>query len=190
VAIPPIPVDRILVPATPAALPEGFTRLRQSLERGLPATFRLDPELALALYAPTGDARLWRDARGDEPVAIAADDDVPVAGEVEDLTARAPLRMVVLRAGTIVAAVPLVPCPPRRIPDGGGEQGALIEIAVLDFRIYAGNLRQSGDYGSFIDLAWRRIDRGTDRFSLPPLDPRVAERFAGVVQSEVGGDGS
>lgn len=186
-ALPPIPVDRILVPPAPAALPDGFIRMRQSLERGLPATFRLDAELSLALYAPTGDARLWRDARGDEPVAIAADDDTPASAvDPIDLAARAPLRMVLLRAGAIVGAVPLVPCPPRRVPDGGGAQGALIDLAVLDYRIHAGNLRQAGDYGSFLDIAWRRIDRAGARFSLPPLDQRVASRFAGIVQSEVG----
>lgn len=189
-ALPPIPVDRMLVPAAARAVPESFSRLRQSLERGLPATFRLDPELSLAVYAPTGDARLWRDLRGDEAVAIAADDDAPaLAVDPVDLVARAPVRLVLLRRSVVVAAVPLVPGPPRRVPDGGGAQGALIEITVLDYRIFAGNLRQAGDYGSFIDLAWRRIDRAGDRFGLPPLDPRVAERFAGVIQSEVGEGG-
>lgn len=189
-ALPPIPVDRILVPAAPRVVPDGFARVRQSLERGLPATFRLDPELALAVYAPTGDARLWRDLRGDEPVAIAADDDAPAAAvDPVDLVARAPVRLVLMRAGAVVTAVPLVPGPPRRVPDGGGAQGALIELAVIDYRIFAGNLRQAGDYGSFIDLAWRRIDRAPDRFTLPPLDLRVAERFAGVIRSEVGEEG-
>lgn len=183
----PIPVDRLLVPPAPAALPDSFERVRPSLERGLPATFRLDPELSLALYAPTGDAVRWRDVRGDEIVATAAEDDAPsVSGAAGEPVARAPLRLILLRAGAIVAAVPLVPGPPRRIPDHGGAGGALIELAILDFRIHAGNLRQAGNYGSFLDVAWRRIARGTDRFALPPLDPRVAARFAGQIQSQVG----
>jgi hypothetical protein len=192
VAILPIPVDRLLVPAAPPALPDAFARVRQSLERGLPATFRLDPELALALYVPTGDAVRWRDARGDETVVAAADDDLAAPTGATDPVARAPVRLVLLRAGQIAAAVPLVPGPPRRLPnggDGGGAGGALIELAVLDFRIHAGNLRQAGDYGSFIDLAWRRIDRGADRFALPRLPPRVAARFAGLFESEIGEPG-
>jgi hypothetical protein len=184
VALLPIPVDRLLVPPAPADLPNGFVRVRQSLERGLPATFRLDPELSLALYAPTGDALLWRDARGDESVTAAADDDEPVfAGATGEVVARAPLRLVLLRAGAIVGAMPLVPGPPRRVPDHGV---ALVELAVLNFRVHAGNLRQAGDYGSFVDVAWRRIDRSADRFALPPIDPRVASRFAGQIQSQVG----
>jgi hypothetical protein len=188
VPIVPIPVDRLLVPPAPAALPDSFERVRQSLERGLPATFRLDPQLSLALYAPTGDAVRWRDAHGDEIVAAAAEDDAPtVPGDIDDAVSRAPLRLIVLSAGAIIAAVPLVPGRPRRIPEHGGA-GALIDLAILDFRIHAGNLRQAGNYGSFLDVAWRRVERGTDRFALPPLDPRVAARFAGQIQSQVGED--
>jgi hypothetical protein len=188
VLVRPIPVDRLLVPAAHAPLPDGFARIRQSLSSGLPATFRLDAELALALYAPTGDALLWRDAQGDEPVAFAREDDEPVDAGIpaDDAAARVPVRLVLLRADAIVAAIPLVPAPPRPVPDQGGERGVAIELAVLDYSIHAGNLRDAGDYGSFIDLAWRRIDRGTARFSLPALDPRVAARFAGIVQSELG----
>lgn len=188
--IPPIPVDRLLVPAVRAPAPDGFARVRQSLEGGLPATLRLDPQLALALCAPTGDALRWRDARGDEPVAAAGDDDEPAtaatAAATAEPVARAPLRLVLLHGGAVVATVPLVPGPPRRLPDHGGAAGALIELAVLDFRVHAGNLREAGSFGSFLDLAWRRVERGTDRFALPPVAPRVAARFAGQIQSQVG----
>jgi len=181
----PIPVDRYLVPAQPPPLPASFTRVRQSLERGLPANLRLDEELTLALYVPTGDAVLWRDADGGAPVSAAGEETTPVAAAVEDPVARAPARLVLRRAGQNVAVVPLTAGLRRRLPDDG-TQGALVDIWVLDFQLNAGTLRQLGDFGSFIDLGWRRIDRGTDRFALPPLDPRVAERFAGTVQSEVG----
>jgi len=49
-----------------------------------------------------------------------------------------------------------------------------------------GDLRELGDFGSFVDFAWRRIDRGTDQFNLPAVDPRVAERFSGRIESELG----
>jgi len=183
----PIPVDRYLVPAQPPVLPASFTRVRQSLERGLPAILRLDEELTLALYVPTGDAVLWRDADGDAPISAAADETAPTdAALKEDAVARAPARLVLRRGGKNVAVVALAAGLRRRLPDDGGVQGAVIEIWILDFQLNAGTLRQLGDFGSFIDFGWRRIDRGTDRFALPPLDPRVAERFVGTVQSEVG----
>jgi hypothetical protein len=183
----PIPVDRLLVPADPPAPPDSFARVRQALERGLPASVRLDDELSLALYVPTGDALLWRDADGDAPVAAAADDAAPRAAAVgDDPVAEAPARLVLRRAGQKVAVVPLVAGLRRRLPDDGGARGALVEIWIRDFQLNAGTLRQTGDFGSFVDLAWRRVDRGADRFALPPLDPRVAERFAGAIESQVG----
>lgn len=183
----PIPVDRYLVPAEAPPLPESFTRVRQSLERGLPASLRLDDELSLALYVPTGDAVLWRDADGGAPVSLADDEIEPTDTTiVEDPVARAPARLVLRRAGQNLAVVALASGLRRRLPDDGGALGALIEIWIRDFQLYAGTLRELGDFGSFIEFGWRRIDRGADTFALPPLDPRVAELFAGTIQSEVG----
>ncbi len=191
----PIPVDRYLVPAQPPPLPDSFTRVRQSLQRGLPASLVLDGELSLALYVPTGDALLWRDADGAETVMTAADDTGPQDPTVvEDPLTRAPARLVLRRAGQNVAVAVLTAGLRRRLPEDGGAMGALIEIWIRDFQINAGTLSQVGDFGSFIDFGWRRIDRGANQFALPPLDPRVAERFAGTIQSEVGdpaaGEGS
>ncbi|HEY0987409.1 MAG TPA: hypothetical protein VGD80_10175, partial [Kofleriaceae bacterium] len=56
----------------------------------------------------------------------------------------------------------------------------------LDHALHAGTLRGAGDFGSFIEFAWRRVDRGTDTFARPPLDPRVAARFTGQLQSNIG----
>jgi len=183
----PVPVDRLLVPADPPPLPDSFARLRQSLERGLPATIRLDDQLDLALYVPTGDALLWRDADGAAVVAAAGEDAAPRAATVgDDPVAEAPARLVLRQGGQKVAVVPLTAGLRRRLPDDGGARGALVEIWIRDFQLNAGTLRQVGDFGSFVDLGWRRVDRGADRFALPPLDPRVAERFAGAIQSEVG----
>jgi hypothetical protein len=183
----PIPVDRYLVPAQVPPLPDSFTRVRQSLERGLPATLRLDDELSLALYVPLGDAVLWRDADGAAPVLVAGDETASNdATRIDDPVARAPARLVLRRAGQNLAVLVVAAGLRRRLPDDGGTQGALVEIWIRDFQLYAGTLRQLGDFGSFIDFGWRRVDRGADQFALPPLDPRVAERFVGTIQSEVG----
>jgi hypothetical protein len=182
-----IPVNRLLVPDGPPAAPPGFDVVMQPLVRGLPAELRLDAALSLIVFAPTGDANLWRDA--DPSVVVCAGDDelAPVAAPTvtSPLTSRPPLRLVLERAGVFVAAVPLNVGVRRHLPETG-VLGSTIELIVLDYRIHAGTVRQAGDFGSFVRFAWRRSDRAVNEFRLPPLPPRVAERFAGRVQSEVG----
>jgi len=182
----PIPVDRYLVPPDPPPLPAAFARVRQSLDRALPALIRLDDELSLALYVPTGDAALWRGIDGSATILTAADESAPSdPTATADPAARPPARLVLRRAGGNLGSAPLVNGLRRRLPDDG-ENGALVEIWIRDFQICAGTIREVGDFGSFIDFGWRRIDRGAPRFELPALDPRVAERFAGAIQSQVG----
>ena len=182
----PIPINRYLVPPELPPLPDAFTRVRQILDRALPASIRLDDELSLALYVPTGDAILWRDLDGRAPTLAAADEIAPRdAAATTDPAARPPVRLVLRCAGRNLGSAPLVTGLRRRLPDDG-ENGALVEIWIRDFQISAGTVRDVGDFGSFIDFGWRRIDRGAPQFELPPLDPRVAERFAGAIQSEVG----
>lgn len=194
---PPIPVDRYLVPDGPARVPAGMTRVRMPLLRGLPQEIALDAELGLVLYAPLGNAVLLRDAAPDAVVSCSEAERRPAspvepasqrAVAVASALARAPARLVVRRAGTIVATLPLAAGLRRTVPETGDVPGARIELMVLGWAIHAGTLRGAGDFGSFVALAWRRVDRGTARFELPRLDPRVAERFQGVVQSEVGRD--
>jgi hypothetical protein len=182
----PIPVDRYLVPPDLPPLPDSFVRVRQSLDRALPAILRLDDELSLALYIPSGDGVFWRDSDGATEVLAAADETAANdAAVLTDPVARPPARLVLRRAGRNLGVAPLVMGLRRRLPDDG-EDGALVEIWVRDFEIHAGTMRELGDFGSFIEFGWRRIDSGSARFDLPPLDPRVAERFAGAIQSQVG----
>ena len=181
-----IPVARYLVAAELPPLPEAFTRVRQVLDRALPALIRLDDELSLALYVPTGDAVLWRGLDGDAVILTARDETAPRdPAAIADPVSRPPARLVLRRAGRNLGSAPLVSGLRRRLPDDG-ETGAAIEVWIRDFQICAGTVREAGDFGSFIEFGWRRIDRGAPQFELPPLDPRVAERFAGAIQSEVG----
>lgn len=183
----PIPVNRILVPATTDAAPDGFTSLRQTLDLGLPANLPLDAELSLALFVPTGDPVLWREATSDDSFADSSDGRAPRAANLaQDPVAQAPARLVLRQAGTNLAAMPLVVGARRRLPDDGGAVGALVEIVILDFLLNAGSMLGVGSFGSFIALAWRRADLGVSTFSLPPLDPRVAARFSGLFLSETG----
>lgn len=183
----PIPVDRYLVPAGAApSLPADAVQAHQVLVRGLPATFSLDNELSLALFVPTGDAQLWRDADAGELIAAASEEGAPRGpDDREDPVARPPARLVLLRGTAVLAEVPLRAGLTGRLPDDGSA-GQLVELWILDYELHAGTLRELGDFGSFVDFAWRRIDRGTDRFNLPAVDPRVAERFSLQVESQLG----
>ena len=182
-----IPVDRHLVPDGPPIAPPGFVVVMQPLLRGLPAELRLDAELSLIVFVPTGDANLWRDADPSLVACTGSDELLPsnAALAAPALTARPPVRLVLVRAGVFIGAIPLNVGVHRRVPDNG-HLSSVIDLLVLDYRIHAGTMRQAGDFGSFVRFAWKRADRGAAEYRLPPLPPRVAERFAGQVQSELG----
>jgi len=173
--LPPIPVDRELVPDGPQPVPDELARSRQPLVRGVPFSWPLDLELNLVLFVPTGTAVLWRDA---DPTATVCDSEIETApnlpGAPEALP-RAPARLLLRRAQDVMATVPLVSGLWRRLPDGAGD-AAIVELYVVGFRIAAGTLRGAGDYGSFVEVAWRRSAAGSATFTVPPIDPRVALR--------------
>ena len=173
--MPPIPVDRELVPETRLPIPAGLARSRQILVRGVPFAWPLDLELGLVLIVPAGDAVRWRDA---DPTAIVADsdlDDAPNLPGDPESPRRAPARLLVRRGRDVLAAVPLVAGLWRVLPDGDADQ-SIVELYIVGFRMAAGTLRGAGDYGSFVEVAWRRVGRGTPSFTPPPIDRRVAER--------------
>lgn len=91
---------------------------------------------------------------------------------------RAPVRVLLRRGSSLVASVPLVAGLRRLVPDVGDPAlGTVIELALIGWDIRAGSLRGAGDFGSRIDLAWRRADAAVEQFEPPPLSPRVAQRL-------------
>jgi hypothetical protein len=181
-----IPVDRMLVPDVAPAAPTGATTVTQPLVRGLPMELPLDARDTLVLHVPTGIAAPWRDVDPTTVVADADDERAP-AGTLPtpDALARPPARLVLRRDGVFVAGLPLVLGLHRIVPDDGSSSAA-IDLTVLDYRLHAGTLCGSGDFGSFVNFAWQRADLAVDTFALPPLHPRVAERFQGQVRSQLG----
>ena len=174
--LPPIPVDRFLVPEGRPPVPAGLARSRQVLVRGVPFAWPLDLEFGLVLFVPTGSAVLWRDA---DPTAIVADsqlDDALSVPHDPEASPRAPARILLRRGRTVIAAAPLVAGLWRVLPDGGND-ASIVELYVVSFRLAAGTLRGAGDYGSFVEVAWRRAAAGASGFAVPPIDPRVAERL-------------
>jgi hypothetical protein len=142
----------------------------------VPFAWPLDLELGVVLFVPTGSAVLWRDA---DPTAIVADsdlDDAPSIPQDPETPPRAPARILLRRGRTVIAVAPLVAGLWRVLPDGDHD-ASMVELYVVSFRLTAGTLRGAGDYGSFVEVAWRRGAAGATGFTVPRIDPRVAERL-------------
>ncbi len=154
-----------------------LARRTEPLVAGLPHTIVLDADVSLALTLPNGLAAQWLAA---DPQAIMAssrpelEPHVPESGAV----ARPPLRLVAMVSSKPVAAVPLVAGMRRAVPDHGDAGGVRVELEIVGWEVRAGTLRGSGDFGSFVDLAWRRADRAARRFEPPPLNAMLMRRSA------------
>ena len=182
----PMPMDRFLTPENPAAIPAGFTRSRQQLTRGVPFQWPLESDLSLVLLVPTGFAALWRDADPDAVVSAAGDETrVHIAPRGADPLERPPIRVLLRQGGATLAAIPLAAGLSRLTPDADGGR-SVIELYLADWLLHAGCVRGPGDYGSFVDVAWRRVDAGANAFPLASIDPHVAARNTALAQSAIG----
>jgi len=154
-------------------------RRTEPLVAGLPQTIVLDADVSLAVTLPNGLAAQWTDA---DPQAVVSSSrpetqpHVPDGGAPVGSVARPPLRLLVLVRAVPVAAVPLVAALHRTVPDDGGPDGVRVELEIVAWELRAGTLRGAGDFGSFVDLAWRRADSATDGFEPPPLNPMFLRR--------------
>ncbi len=179
--VPPIPVQRYLVPEAKPQAPEGFTLVDQPIVGGLPFSLQLDDEYRLVVAMPTGLAATWRDADPTAVVSHSADEVAPwiaSSGAPVGDAARPPARLVVQRAGATVAAVPLAAGLRRSLPDSGQQdQGVRLELVILSWDLRAGSLRGPGDFGSRLSVAWRRADRAVEQFSTPPVNPHLVARL-------------
>ena len=165
-----------------------LARRTEPLRDGLPHTIALDAEVSLVAVLPNGLAVPWLQA---DPLAIVSssrpegDPHVPGAAPPP----RAPLRLLVLTGPQPVAAVPLVAGLHRTLPDHGGPDGARLELEIIGWEVHAGTLRGAGDFGSFVDLAWRRVaerSRPTSCWSGPPsaTTPAGASRSTARARDE------
>jgi hypothetical protein len=174
------PIESYLVPAEPSPLPETMTALAEPLAAGLPQTIQLDRDVSLVVVVPSGLAVTWRDAASADPVSSAADELAPAqrdpAAPVGAVDRAAP-RLFVLLRGTLVASAPLVAGSRRSLPDDGGAQGQLVELAILGWDIRAGTLRSPGAFGSRLELAWRRSDGAAASFEPPAINPQLRRRL-------------
>jgi hypothetical protein len=182
----PMPMDRFLTPDDPIAVPAGFTRSRQELTHGVPFQWPLEADLSLVLLVPTGFAALWREADPDLVVSAASDETQPhIAPRGADPLERPAIRMLLRKGAETLTTIPLAAGLSRVTPDADGGP-AMIDLYVADWLLHAGCVRGPGDYGSFVDVAWRRVDTGANAFPLAPIDPHVAARNPALSQSVIG----
>ena len=167
--MPPLAMDRFLVPGDSPAVPEGFVRLRQDLIRGVPFEFLVDGDVTLLLQVPTGFAAIWREQDPAQLVSAAREETAPhTQSRAADPLERPPVRLLLRRARVLLATIPLAAGLRHIMPDGDAAPSA-IELIVVDWRLHAGCVRGPGDYGSFVEVAWRRADKGSDQIVVAPF---------------------
>lgn len=174
------PVEEILVPEVDEPSTDGFTMIDQRLTRSLPHQIDLEGELNLVLTVPNGVATIWRDADPTTILSRSEREHQPVRGPVTNWapTPEATGQLLVRQARRVFASLPLTAA--ARSVVGlfdRGNSGPLLEIIVLHWDLRTGSMRDNGDYGTRIRLAWRRIEQGVNHYSVPPVNPYSLARL-------------
>lgn len=164
---PPLPyITRLAVPAKRVAVPEGFSRARFPIDRGMPATLQLTQEVeALAIIAG-GLARAWETMDSSTVVHDPA---------ISETSSAMPIRLLFRMANKRLGVVPLALGPTQMI--GQGEAGYLA-VQFIDWKIHAGSIRGGGDFGSFVELGWRHSRERPAEFVSPAAGQAVLRRLA------------
>ena len=164
----PLPwIVRTAVADRPALLP-GYTTLTSRITLGLPHVMALDQRLTLGLVAPTGLARFW--------LATARETVVSQAGE--DQPGAPPFRLVLRADGGRMSGVAPVVLGPARFVGSAGTEAPGLRLRVTGWRIHAGSLVGTGDFGSYIAIDWKPWGAAASRFEAPIARPAVLRRLA------------
>ena len=184
--MPPMPIERFLVAERSPGVPNGFIRIRHELTRGVPFELPLASDLSLVLLVPTGAANVWRDL---DPVTVVSagiheiqsHDSLRGADPLEQL----PVRLLLREGPATLATIPLAAGLSRVIPDGDNAR-TLVDLFIAGWLLHAGCVRGPGDYGSFVDVGWRRADKGVNAHALAPMHPHVSARNPALARSTIG----
>jgi len=188
--MPPMPIEAFLTPETTLASPAGFARSRQELTRGVPFQWPLDSDVSLVLFVPTGVAAMWRELDPSIVVSSSLDEIRPhESPRGADPQEHPPLRLLLRHGRATLAAIPLAAGLSRVTPDGDSAR-TIIDLLILEWLLHAGCVRGPGDYGSFINVAWRRAEQGANVHALAPIHPHVAERNPALSRSTIGISGA
>lgn len=155
-------------------------RLRIALPSALPTPVTLDGlGLTVLLVNGTGLVGGWLASPGDEPAATSAAERAPVAptASLDDPRAAAAPALVFLREKRPVAHMPLRVNARTILPRTGASPGAALEVLVLAYSITAEAMRGPQAGSSFVELCFRRIDRGSAEFMAPVARVALRDRL-------------
>jgi hypothetical protein len=149
VTVPSIAIEAYVVTSA-VRIPTGFEVLRSTIDGGVPARIDLRDSWSLVLHVPTGAARTWLDADPQALVASSAlESDLPSAGD----RVPAPARLMVIRDGTPIGAIPLAIGMSTRIATTT-PTSSLLEVIPIAWEIRAAALIGGAAGGVRIELAW------------------------------------
>lgn len=192
-------VQRLTPPPGDRPTPEWLQSLRLPLSQSLPTPLSLPGlDLTLLLVIPSARVRHWLAMPPDTVVAQGSTQSLLQADAVPRDDPRDTLApaLVFTRGRSLVARLPLRLHARTLLPRTGAGDNAgaplpaprdvALELVVLGFSLTAQALSGPGAGSSFVELAWRRIDRGTDAFMPPVARPALRQRL--VATTGLGGD--
>ena len=174
------PIEEYLTDTPTSLVPEGFTAVEQSLTRGLPHQIKLQDDINLMLIVPSGLANTWRDSEPTLELTCSANERAPYQDPGHPYRVdfdRPPARLMVRNGRKIRAAIPLTAGLQVVVDIHGEGGGALLELHILEWDIRCGSMRDAGDYGTRVRLAWRRIEKAVEKYSTPPVNPYLLPRL-------------
>lgn len=172
---------------TPAErpMPPGFAATRVELARGLPQKLDIAPAgLRVMLGVATGLVRPLLTLAPETVVLASYEQRLPaeppgsVVAALAEARERAAPRLLFISGGRFAAACPLVTGTRVLVPGVGANDSAVAEIWVASFALTVSALVGQGATGSWIDLGWRALTRGTDGFDSAVLRPSLRGRLA------------
>lgn len=175
--------------------PAELNATRLELNRGLPQRLDVAPTgLRVVLSVATGLVRPLLHLPPETVVLSADEQRAParwsppdpsdptgasraVSAALAQSRERAAPRLLFIAGGRFVAACPLVTGARVLVPGARTHASAVAEIWVTAFAITASALVGRGATGSWIDLGWRALARGTDAFDSAVLRPALRGRL-------------
>ncbi|AIE86495.1 hypothetical protein [Fimbriimonas ginsengisoli] len=186
--MPTYPAARLLVSADPPVLPDDFQIVRSNMVNGLPHYVDLTKNTRLKIVLPTGLLQPWLDSDPSALAATSEDEKAPHSTDApEEIggVSRPALRFAASIAGATIATAPFALGARRTLRDDGDPAtGAAIEVALLDWRVYAGTVRGPGDFGSYVQFGWRVANRAVDNFGPPVINPFLWHRLIPILRIE------
>jgi hypothetical protein len=182
--MPPIPVNRYLVPEPATTTPDGFTLVDEAILRGLPHTIQLSPTARIQLLLVHGVAVPWRDA--DSAAVVTRSEPERGVSRPADPPPHVPLRLALSIDDRLVGAAPLGAGARFMLPEAA--DGVRYEFVILGWDVRAGSVKGPGPYGSRISFAWREANKAVNDFSPPPVPFKVVARLpdSSRLMSELG----